>query len=311
MSAPASFALVTPSYAGDIERCRLLCESVDTFAEGTFRHYLLVADHDLDLFRPLQGPRRSVIPESGLLPRWLRPVRRPFDRQRRHMWISTDIRRQFRPLSGWHAQQLRKIAAARLVDEPIIVMADSDSLFLRPFGVDNFQQGDLVRLYRNPASIPAAGGQNATGSSWELHRSWTRSAATLLGLPEPAFPADDFINNLVSWRKDRAIAMIDRIEGLGAAPFPLLLARAAAISEYQIYGAFVSGPGGMDGHFDSAEALSHTYWAGSALDRAGMEGFIAGLQPAQIAVCVQSFTQTPLDVMRSLISAGNRRAART
>jgi hypothetical protein len=48
-------AFVTPTYAGDFERCRLLCESFDRMAKEDFVHYLLVADHDLALFKPFES----------------------------------------------------------------------------------------------------------------------------------------------------------------------------------------------------------------------------------------------------------------
>ena len=38
---PISIALVTSSYRGDLERCRLLCDSVDRFVTGHAMHYIL------------------------------------------------------------------------------------------------------------------------------------------------------------------------------------------------------------------------------------------------------------------------------
>jgi hypothetical protein len=298
MSALPALAIVTPSYAADLARCKLLCESLDAMADGPFRHYLLVADHDLQLFSPLAGPRRTVVPDAELLPRWMRSIRRPFDKLGRHVWVSTDIRKQIRPLSGWHVQQLRKLAAARLVDEDVMVMADSDSVFIRPFGASSFVRDDAVRFYRKPAAITGIAPENQT------HSQWTRLAASVLGLPEPAFPADDFINNLVSWRKDHALAASARIAEVGGAPVELVLGRAATFSEYQIYGAYVRGMTGMAGHFASGDALSHTYWDGGAMDQRGLDRFMAELSPHQIALCVQSFTETPLELIRGLFRRG-------
>jgi hypothetical protein len=300
----SGLAILTPSYAADFERCRLLCESLDALGDANNSHYILVADHDLAQFKPLGGPRRRVIPDSELLPAWLKPVRRPFDTLGRHIWISTDIRRQIRPLSGWHVQQLRKLAAAALVDEDVVVMADSDSVFVRPVTVDAFLREGRVRLYRKPGAIldmtMTPDGQ-ACG-----HAGWTRHAAKALGLPEPIFPADDFINNLVSWRKDRALEVVARIEEVSGLPMAAALGRASSISEYQIYGAHVTRAGADAGHFDSPEALSLTYWSGPALTPDRARDFLDGLMPYQLAICVQSFTGTSLDVMRGLIRAGER-----
>jgi hypothetical protein len=305
MKARPTLAIVTPSYAADFERCELLCESLDAFAVDAFRHYIVVADHDHRQFAALSSPRREVIPDSELLPVWLKAVRRPFDRLGRHVWISGDIRKQIRPLSGWHVQQLRKLALPRMIDQDVIVMADSDSMFVRPFGVSNFKVDDEVRLYRRHGVI-GVDPQNEAD-----HVAWTRNAASALGLPEPSFPADDYINNLVSWRRDRALALVARIEALSGMQFVQALGRLGAFSEYQLYGAFASGPAAMSGHFASADALSHTYWNGGALDRDGMRAFVDQLQPHQIALCVQSFTRTPVELMRGLFKASADAAVHT
>lgn len=305
MNHPPAIAILTPSYAMDFDRCKLLCESLDALGDGRGRHYILVADHDYAQFSTLAGPRRSVIADSELLPAWLRPVRRPFDRQRRHIWISTDLRRQIRPLSGWHVQQLRKLAAASIVDEDILVMADSDSIFVRPVGPDAFWRDGRVRLYRKPGAIPEAMAPDAD-PALAPHADWTRHAAKALGLPAPAFPADDFINNLVSWRKDRATETVRRIEDISGLPFVAALGRASTMSEYQIYGAYATRGLADAGHFDSPDALSLTYWSGPALSAERARDFVRSLRADQIAICVQSFTDTPVDVMRSLIRAGER-----
>jgi hypothetical protein len=279
---------------------------MDALAEGPWRHYVLVADHDLAQFKSLEGPRRSVIPDSALLPSWMKAVRRPFDSQGRHIWISTDIRRQIRPLSGWHVQQLRKLAAAaNAVDEDVVVMADSDSVFVRPFGRAQFMQGDAVRLYRKPQAILDK------GTAPCKHMAWVRHAAQAVGLPAPTFPADDYINNLVSWRRDRVRELLRRIEDVGGQEFALTLGRAATLSEYQLYGAFVAGVAGAGGHFASADALSHTYWSGEALDGRRLDAFMADMKPHQVALCVQSFTGTPLEPLRNLLRGASRAAAHT
>jgi hypothetical protein len=299
-------AILTPSYAADFTRCQLLCDSMDALAEGAWRHYILVADHDLALFKALEGPRRVVITDGALLPSWMKAVKRPFDRQGRHIWISGDIRRQIRPLSGWHVQQLRKLsAAANVVDEDTIVMADSDSVFVRPFGIGQFRHGDEVRLYRKPGAIVE------TSANRYKHSAWVRHAAEALGLPAPTFPADDYINNLVSWRKDRVRELLARIEATSGHCFALALGRAPTLSEYQLYGAFVDGVAGMAGHFASADALSHTYWSGEALDSRRLDSFMSELKPHQVALCVQSFTGTPLELLRKLLRFSDEPSAPT
>ena len=63
-----SWAVITPSYRGDFARCRLLCQSMDSFVSGAWIHYIIVEKVDLALFRSLAGPRRTILEMEALLP---------------------------------------------------------------------------------------------------------------------------------------------------------------------------------------------------------------------------------------------------
>jgi Family of unknown function (DUF6492) len=306
----APMAIITPSYEGDLERCKLLCESMDRLAQGEWQHYLLIADHDVPLFQSLTGPRRKIIPDSQMLPKWLKPVRQPFDKQRRWRWISTKLTRQVWPMTGWHVQQLRKMLVARHIPESVLVMADSDSVFVRPFGAQTFTQGDNIRLQMTTGEI------KTDDDTFNQHVIWTKVANTLLDLPSPVFPADDFIHNLVSWRRDHALAMLERIERLSGTDIVTALGRHRTFSEYQIYGAFVTQVEQHAGHWASAQSLSLTYWDGATLTSQTLAAFVSRLAPDQIAICVQSFTDAS-HILRSEIATlvipqdGDRSPART
>jgi hypothetical protein len=287
-----TLAIVTPSYAGDRERCLLLCESLDRMARDPISHYVLVADHDLSLFRDLNAPHRTVIADSEILPAWLKARRRPFGRDR---WIWTSLNPPIWPMSGWHVQQLRKMLLARHISEDVMVMADSDSLFVRPFGQDSFVRGDAVRLYRKDAGI-------TVGPDHEQHRIWVDHSAEILGLPQPSLPAPDYINNLVSWRRDHVLGMLDLIEQRSGKDLIATLGRSRTFSEYQIYGAYVDGLSETAGHFVDSEPLSLTYWKGEALTDNAFAHFVDKLALQQIAVCVQSFTGTSTEVLRNYLT---------
>ena len=66
-----SVALLTASYAKDIERFSLLSESIDTWLTGYTRHYVLVNDEDLPLFARFASDKRVIVPASRYLPKWL------------------------------------------------------------------------------------------------------------------------------------------------------------------------------------------------------------------------------------------------
>ena len=293
-----SVAIATPSYSGDFERCRLLCASIDRFVGGHAMHYLLVEDRDLKLFAPLAGPRRQVIPESALLPRWLSSWPDPLSLGRRRVWTGPGaLARGLPPLRGWHAQQLRKLAFPLKSHEDIVLFADSDMIFLRPFDVASLVAADGVRLYRKPEGITAG---------MSRHRDWCRLASRLLGLPEPAFPSADYINNLVSWRRDNVVAMMARIEQQTGRDWVSAIAAHRQFSEYVLYGYFVERLRGLAeaAHWPDAHELCKVYWLDKDVTGlAGLRSFEEVLGPGQVAVGVQSFTEVPLDKLRALFEA--------
>jgi hypothetical protein len=63
-------SLVTCSYSGDFEACRLLCESVDRYVPDTIHHSLFVPAGDMELFSDLASSRRTIAAQESLLPRW-------------------------------------------------------------------------------------------------------------------------------------------------------------------------------------------------------------------------------------------------
>jgi Family of unknown function (DUF6492) len=284
-------AFITPSYAGDFERFRLLAESLDEMATGNWCHYVLTADHDYALFKPFEGPRRKVIPDSALLPTWLRSSRKPFDRSNRRIWFSTHPLHLVWPMSGWHVQQLRKMLIARHVEEPVLVFADSDSIMIRRFGHERLLKNGLLRLYANPSGI-VRGGKNT------LHLQWVRQSADVLGIEPEALPATNYIANLVTWRRDHALSMLEHIEKKHGRDIVSAMGRYKTFSEYQIYGSFVERilkP--KDQPADSFE-LTLTHWGLDHSENWSMDAFMATLSPDQVAIAIQSFIKIPITVLR-------------
>jgi hypothetical protein len=287
----ATHAFITPSYAGDVERFRLQCESIDKMAEGDWRHYVLVADHDLHLFKAFENSRRIVIPDSILLPSWLKPMRKPLDKAGRWIWIKAGLGSPVWPMSGWHVQQLRKMLIARHIKEPSLVMVDSDSFFVRPFGIEHFLKDNQLRLYQKPNTIVA-------GGVFAKHVAWVKQSAQILGLEPEPLPAADYIANLVTWRRDYALQMLDHIEYLSGRDLVSAMGRHRTFSEYQIYGSFVSRILKSNEQPADSRELTQTHWGDAALKDISIDTFMMGLREDQIAIGVQSFTETSIDLLR-------------
>lgn len=281
-------ALVTPSYAADFERCRLLCRSVDRHVSGATTHYLLVAGHDVARFRALEGPSRVVVDERDLLPAWLHCVPDPSDLFRRRIWVS----RRTMPLRGWHVQQLRRLAVAEALDEPTLVYLDSDVVFLKPFDCARFWRDGALRLYRRDGALPQSG----------EHPAWARSAGRLLGLPADRTTTHDYIATLIAWRRDAVLAMLRHIEARAGRHWVAAVASTRRYSECMIYGRYVDEVRGGEGHFPDPDGFCRVYWSGPALSGEGIRAFAAGMAPGQVAVGIQSFVGSDLAAIERLVA---------
>jgi hypothetical protein len=286
----ATVAIVTASYKGDFERCRLLCESIDRHVTGFTCHYLLVEEADRALFKALEGERRKVLGERDLLPPWLRAVPDPTNLKRR-LWIHPFGL----PLRGWHAQQLRRIAFGLQMAEDAMLSSDSDVVFLRPFDARSLIEDGRTRFQRVENGL-----DDILPDLLDDHLSWSRAAGRLLGIASPAETRTAYISPLVPWRGASVKAMGQRIEeATGRSAFRALVGT-RALSECTIYGRFVDEvERRLDVHAVTPEPLIDVYWAGEAMGRAEVEAFIERLAPGRVGIGVQSFTATDPNLIRA------------
>ena len=284
MTIPVS--IITPSFRRDFEACRLLCETLDAYVTGFTDHYIVVTEADQDLFAPLAGPRRHIVPEAKVLPGRLYsiPVRW---KGRRYRWAPGAL-----PVFGWHVQQVLKFAMALNQPNPRVMFIDSDNFFVRPF--------DLGAFAGN-ATIPLQVDRKAVVAKEADHVVWLETAHRLLGLPAPALPADDFIGQMVVWNVETMREILRRIESNAGAPWWKALIRARTFSEYMIYGVAVTSDPSLGAlHTIVTDHPCRSYWEGPAMSEVELRRFAAGLRPDQSALGVQSFTGTSIDLLRAI-----------
>lgn len=287
MTAPT--AIVTASYAGDLERFALLAETLDARVTGWTRHLVLVASKDVELFRRFAGPRREIIDEADILPSWLRRFSDPLSGFRRDVWLSL----RTMPMRGWHAQQLRRIAIARHIDEAAYVSVDSDVCFVAPHDIQSHWRDGLLRLYRVDGFLARDGFPN--------QKRWSANAGRRLGLAQPTL--HDYVNTLIGWRRQTVLDMIDRLEAVSGRHWVSAIGADRAFSECMLYGRFADEAAGGAHHFHSDAALCHVYWGGPALDRAGLQRFFGERGGGQVAVGLQSFIGTSIADIRAALAA--------
>jgi hypothetical protein len=291
-SSPAdgSMCLVTPTYWRDLPLCELLCESIDRNVTSFDKHCLIVADSELALFSKFNGPRREVLPTSQFLPKWLKPLPRFLSRKSRRYWWSL----RALPVSGWHVQQLIKLAAAVTLPFERFCMIDSDVVFFRPF--------DLAP-YLRPHPLPAFYTSDIVTTQSRLQAPWLRCAHDLLGLGPARFPADDFIGHIIFWDQRTVRCMLARIERVAGLEWAQALCRRRDFSEYNLYGYFQrTEPDHTAQHLATTQMPCVSYWEYDALDPPKVRDLLRRASEHQVAFSVSSASGTPVEVIRAALA---------
>ena len=263
------YAIITPSYGPDFERCRLLCESVGRHVTGDFHHYLIVDARDRSAFRALENRWTTVLTVEELMPWWVR--RLPMARG---WWFNF----KGLPIRNWILQQQVKLSVGEAIDADAYVFADSDIAFFRPFPMDRLSPGGRLRLFRVPGAARLPG-----------HARWHQTAARLLGLPPTDYFGATYIGNLITWRRDELRQLYRRIEVVTGRPWLEALSREWHLSEYILYGVFVEHDlGAGSRHVFEDVPLCHISWDYRIESQADLVGFLGDVRPWHHAVMVSS-----------------------
>lgn len=299
-----SASLVTCSFRGDLDVCRLLCETIDRFTPADMTHWLYVPKADAPLFADLASRRRRIATQESLLPRWFvkAPMPGPAWRARlglprRNVYVTPFSM----PVRGWIAQQIMKIAAATNADTEIIVHVDSDNAFIRPLRIEDLTRDGHVRIYRHPDMIARAS-----------HRLWHEAAGRLLGLGPTDFHGAEYIDQLVVWRRSVARKLTERLADVAGRDWRVALARAPHFAEYILYGVFADRVLGLDkaGLFATEQTLCLSRWT-EGFDSADDEAaFIDAIEPHHTACLVQSTIAMPITARRALFECACAFAAK-
>jgi Family of unknown function (DUF6492) len=269
-----SVAFVTKTFTPDLERCLLLCRSIELLAPGT-RHWIIVDSRDRAAFAGLENARTKVVTTEELLPRRVR--RLEVFGVDKNIWLGM----RTVPMRGWLVQQLAKLAITSVAQEDVLIHADSDVALIRPFREEALtDENGSLRLFRIPAAID----EGLPG-----HVRWHRTAERLLDIRPRPLPLPDYIGGLIPWRREVAVALLERIEARSGRDWMRTLASARHISEYILYGRFVedalaqsNGPPG------SSLSLCRCYWGSEALTNRELERFIGEASPQEVAVMISA-----------------------
>jgi hypothetical protein len=266
-------ALVTPSYAPDFERCRILRESVRAHVSGHAEHVIIIDRQDQALFSQLAGEGTRLLLKQDMLPGWLRQI--PFARK---WWLNL----RGLPVRGWILQQIVKLSVGTAIDADLYLFADSDVAFVRPFAVGDLVDAEgRVRLYGGP--------RKPQDIADPRHRAWYRHAGRVFGLSGTDWQARDYVSQLVAWRRDTLARLTARIAEQGGRDWRVELANTLDFSEYTLYGVFAEHVlGGESGHFPVDTELCDCSWHHEIRNRADLQRFIQAVPAEFPAVLIQS-----------------------
>lgn len=281
----SQISILTPSYHGDYERCKLLCKSIDTHVTGFSLHYIIVNDGDYMLFKHLESKNRRIMKYSDVIPSHLKVIPRIF---KQDYWVSW----KGLPLRGWHVQQIVKISATANLPEERVCIVDSDMIFVKNYDLSSYKAPNKLPFYTKNRVIP----RNKI-----RHKDWVKTAYKVLGLGEPDYPVDDHIGSIIIWDKATVQAMIKRIETVTGKEWATALQQAHKFSEYLLYGYFVNNSEFKSIHNPTNLSICHIYWNGEPLNEKSLNIFLQEMQPYQFAIGVQSFTETPIDLLENLL----------
>lgn len=273
--------VVTPTYAPDVELFADLHESVLTWFPNDVSHIAIVDDGDLPLFRRFSGPRCDVIGVRDVLPRAVRAL--PVG----NLWVN--LRRPVPPLRGWIIQQLTKLAICEQLDERLVVMADSDLVFVRPVTADLVAPGGRARLYRKGGGVD---------EGLPRHVRWHAVARKLLGLPPARPPLPDYVSSLNIWNREIVQRALRRVEYVTGRRWLEAIGRELHFSEWTLYGVYADEFEGARGVSPAAESLCHSYWDTVPLSEHEATAFVSRLGSSDVAYMIGAKSHTPQSVRR-------------
>lgn len=279
--------LVTPSYAPDFERCQLLVNSIGQYSSSAFKHYIVVDRQDYRLFRTLANDNTLILNKEDLLPKWI--VKVPLF-TKKNIWFSWKTL----PLRGWLVQQLIKLSVANYVAEDVLVFADSDVFFIRQFDLRDYIKGDRVRFFCEPHRVSA--------DNSDLAR-WYYDASKLLRLEPPHFPANNYMGQLVFWRRNNVLELHRYLEATNNRNWIEVICANWHVSEYILYGVFVEKVlQEQSGHYWDDGDLCHNYWQETPMSQAELVEFLDNVASERIAMMISAKAQMPVSSYAELLS---------
>jgi hypothetical protein len=262
------FTIVTPSFATDYQLFRELHESVQRFAPLS-KHTVIVPRADRSLFARIDSSQLEIVTVEEVMPRHV--VSTPGWGG----WLN--LARPWPPIRGCVMQQITKLEVARQAPTPRVLLLDSDCELNRRVDAGSFDEDGLLPVYEVPGGVTA---------QMRRHLRSHRVAHAFLGLPAPPTPPlSDHITPVMMWDRDVVRELLDHVERVGGRSFWTILGRELHVSEFILYGVFARTVLGVAA---TTQVRCLEYWHDEPLDDDAARHFVAGLEPAHLAVMISA-----------------------
>ncbi len=269
------FGIITPSYAPDFERCKLLSRSIQRHVLPAVTHYIIVDARDLSLFRQIKSPNTEIIAVESILPWWIQ--RLPLVK---NGWLS--LKTVF--IRNWLLQQIVKFAVAQHINKDIFVFVDSDVAFIRPFNLQSFIREDQTRLFRVPNQY-----NREFLTKYPRFEKWQQTASRLLGITQSKLSTSGYVGNIITWRRDNILKLYEHIEKISGRGWMKTICGSLHLSEYILYGIFVDQVlQDKSGHYYDSKRICHEYWSNKSMSDQQLQKFFAEILPEDKAVMISA-----------------------
>ena len=284
-SRPRRLEVLTPTYGPDLELCRDLNASVRRFGDDVL-HRIIASPADLRLIRELARDGTELVSREEFIPPFL--VASPLN-------AHLDRRRPWWPVRGWIMQQVVKLEATARSSADVVVVADSDLAFIRPFGLDSFTAATGPEMFRL---------DDAVHNGMLRHVQWHRVARRLLGLdPTCAPPLADYICWPCPWEPQMVRDMLKRVETVHGKPWQRLVAGQRHFSEMILYGVYVDEVASADrDHASTARMRCIPHHEETSLDEMALHSLLARAAEDDLAVMISAKSGTDLAVRRRALA---------
>lgn len=275
-----SYAIITPSFKNDYERCKLLVKSIQLFAPTNIKHYIIIDNKDEKLFRPLKQSNTILLLKEDILPWWIKKT--SFKINGKGIWINL----KGNIIRGWIIQQIIKIGIANHISEDVLVYMDSDEFLVRRINFEEiFEKDGKVMLFRKAG---------------ETEINWDKTVSKLLHISLDNCRNIGYVEHPVIWLRQNVLKLQKYLEEKNKKNWINAISNNWHFSEYQLYGNFIDNIiKNESDHFysDNSISLKHNFLNGNPpkkLNKKELKDFFLKLNESHFSAMISSAAGIPV-----------------